>query len=190
MIFKNSIKSILLLSLFFIYSCDSGGGADEEEPEFNKEGTEVTSNVTGVRLTKYGPEYQSMTNSPGIDFSLLQDSGTLAWLNVDSGIGNAKFAKLVGTFDYSFFQAEPTKDLNRGTDDAIWWDDSALYGGAVNGKNYCYVDTENDGTFETMLLLYLNVQDLESSYFIGKAVKTDGTDLSFSMAKQALDELN
>ncbi|WP_452610916.1 hypothetical protein [Roseivirga echinicomitans] len=179
------------MSVFFIFACESGSENEpEEEPVHNKAGTEVNSNVAGVSLTKFGADYKVIANSPGIDFSLLQNEGTLAWLNVDKGSGNAKVGRMASTFDYSYFQSEPTEEIRKGTDDAIWWDDSALYGGAVNGKNYCYVDTDNDGTFETMLLLYLNVQNLEGSYFIGKAVKTDVTDLSYALAKQALDQLN
>ncbi len=185
------MKLIYLLSLltfFFILSCDD----TSTETDQNNNNIEDTLSINGITRIYYGPGTFSVNyDNPAEHFSL-------SILNENYVVhGSPTKLGVISATNMTLFQQEPSSQISLKTEspfNSTWLDTNNTYqSGAATGLNYVFVDDDHNSVFETVYLVKLNKESPANSsetYIVAKAVKEDGTSISFTDAKKVLDTLD
>lgn len=186
------MKTLFIIMLFIFISCEN---SDKNSPNDNdKDGTEIQTTLAGIKLIKYGSDYQEVTHSPSTNLLLTDNQSSLYYIKYNNGsaTGETKMARLSTSFNTVFFQSEPselTSELRANSSDAIWWNVDVFTYGAEEGVNYFFLDTNESGTFETLVKVFLNSADYKKSYFVGKVINTDDSHIVFADGITAFSQL-
>ncbi|MGW8123372.1 hypothetical protein ACV07N_12000 [Roseivirga echinicomitans] len=176
---KKEIFSILLLCLYILFfqSCETEG----EKPA-----------VEEYTVTTYGPGI-SFVDPPKPKISIeapFGDTPSFAEVYLD-------FPQQFGVMNSTqvFFQSVPTValtiDADSNPEHSFWLlNKTELQHGAVSGLNYIFIDQNGDDILETAYLLRLDATapaDSQKTYLVAKAIRNDGKAITFTKAKELLD---
>ncbi|WP_323755661.1 hypothetical protein [Roseivirga sp.] len=179
---KKHLFPLVIFSLFTLVfqSCESEG--DDENP-----------NTEEYTITTYGPGI-SFVDPPKPRISIEAPfSDTPSFAEIFLG-----FPQQFGVMNSTqvFFQSTPTValaiDADSNPEHSFWLlNKTELQHGAVSGLNYIFVDEDGDEVLEVAYLLRLDATapaDSQKTYLVGKAIKNDGTAITFAKAKELLDD--
>lgn len=172
------MKLSILVIFTFLISCDSSSSDKETE--------DYTATSFGIGTIHIFP--------PAKEFSI--ETGRYGDGPLFSEIF-LTFPQQFGVVDSTttFFQSIPTKELTIDPDDdpnhTFWLQNQpVLKNNAKTGFNYVFVDEDGNGIIETAYLLHLDAaapQDSSKTYIVAKAVKNDGSAITFVKAKELLE---